>query len=350
MVRDIENCKLQIANCKLIKLANASDCGRAIGFQLPIFNFQFSICNFQSSRRRGFHARRGPGGDRHHRPAGRAAPAGHQRGAAKAKIARIKMEMTQLMAAIEDVRTEARRRPISARRNQPRPTPCNSCKAAFPRCPAVELSRGQFTTADSVYNPATALVFWLGGAQDAAGDFIGFSANPQNPFDASASRIAPPSISAMRQQSGFPPQQCPQVLLISRHGSPRRRPSGVIWNLYQFFPQNDLALGTVGALPVFQGRGRGIHNDSLFDHLHAAPPNRDLALCRFDGEAPTDERGFHQSQDVTNSSVPEWTASTVSHVGANWPHYPAGTNYDPTNGLDDMTNFTNGATVGDDTQ
>jgi hypothetical protein len=30
--------------------------------------------------------------------------------------------------------------------------------------------------------------------------------------------------------------------------------------------------------------------------------------------------------------------------------YPKGSNYDPNFGLDDMTNFTKGATVGDDTQ
>ena len=33
-----------------------------------------------------------------------------------------------------------------------------------------------------------------------------------------------------------------------------------------------------------------------------------------------------------------------------WPLYPSGSNYDPVNGLDDMTSFTNGGTVGDDTQ
>ena len=35
---------------------------------------------------------------------------------------------------------------------------------------------------------------------------------------------------------------------------------------------------------------------------------------------------------------------------ANCPLYPLGTNYDTVNGIDDMTNFTTGATVGNDTQ
>ena len=32
------------------------------------------------------------------------------------------------------------------------------------------------------------------------------------------------------------------------------------------------------------------------------------------------------------------------------PNWPSGTNYDPKYGNDDMTNFTKGQTVGDDTQ
>jgi prepilin-type N-terminal cleavage/methylation domain-containing protein len=42
-------------------------------------------------------------------------------------------------------------------------------------------------------NPAEALVFWLGGARDTSGNFIGFSSNPLNPFDTSSStgRIGP---------------------------------------------------------------------------------------------------------------------------------------------------------------
>ena len=35
---------------------------------------------------------------------------------------------------------------------------------------------------------------------------------------------------------------------------------------------------------------------------------------------------------------------------SNPPQYPSGTNYNPTTGIDDMTNFTQGATVGNDTK
>lgn len=36
------------------------------------------------------------------------------------------------------------------------------------------------------YNPATALVIWLGGVRDSVGELQGFSADPQNPFDVDA--------------------------------------------------------------------------------------------------------------------------------------------------------------------
>jgi hypothetical protein len=39
--------------------------------------------------------------------------------------------------------------------------------------------------------PTSALLFWLGGMRDADGKFIGFSANPENPFDNDARRLPP---------------------------------------------------------------------------------------------------------------------------------------------------------------
>ena len=40
-----------------------------------------------------------------------------------------------------------------------------------------------WTFAGNNLTPATALVFWLGGMQDLNGNFIGFSADPTDPFD-----------------------------------------------------------------------------------------------------------------------------------------------------------------------
>ena len=66
---------------------------------------------------------------------------------------------------------------------------------AFPKCPKANYpvefqSLAKFDP--QKYNPATALVFWLGGMQDPNGNLIGFSADRKNPFDPDAkSRIGP---------------------------------------------------------------------------------------------------------------------------------------------------------------
>jgi len=72
---------------------------------------------------------------------------------------------------------------------------------AFPRCTtvtswntlrsAVTGGWGSSYNLNSI-NPATALVFWLGGKPGTSGTKLaGFSANPANPFDNSGSRIGP---------------------------------------------------------------------------------------------------------------------------------------------------------------
>jgi hypothetical protein len=66
---------------------------------------------------------------------------------------------------------------------------------AFPQCPEsnypVEF-RDPANFDPAKYNPATALVFWLGGMRDAHGRLIGFSANSQAPFDQKVNdRIGP---------------------------------------------------------------------------------------------------------------------------------------------------------------
>lgn len=65
----------------------------------------------------------------------------------------------------------------------------------FPKCPesnypAEFQSPEKFDSKE--YNPATALVFWLGGLRDAKGNAMGFSADLENPFDINnRSRIWP---------------------------------------------------------------------------------------------------------------------------------------------------------------
>jgi len=58
-------------------------------------------------------------------------------------------------------------------------------RRAFPRY------NGDLPEKYAKLDPATALVFWLGGIKDERGDLFGFSANPANPFDNSQSRVGP---------------------------------------------------------------------------------------------------------------------------------------------------------------
>src|SRR5208282_3230189 len=93
----------------------------------------------------------------------------------------------QLAVAIEDFKSK-----IGGGRYPPDGTNANDlqqfCRGAFPR---VNWGSGTGQIPYPYLTPDTALAFWLGGGQDTSGAFIGFSANPVDPFDASASRTSP---------------------------------------------------------------------------------------------------------------------------------------------------------------
>ena len=59
--------------------------------------------------------------------------------------------------------------------------------------------------------------------------------------------------------------------------------------------------------------------------------------------------GFHLSRELPTSLSRNGRQVRLTYlISKLMPLYPAGTNYDTTNGLDDMTNFTSGTMVGDD--
>lgn len=98
------------------------------------------------------------------------------------KSARIKAEIAQLEIALDRVRNEllgGEWPPDGS--NAQDTTRC--IKQAFPQAGAAAPA--------GLSSPADALVFWLGGARDANGNFIGFDKNPQDPFGNSTSRIGP---------------------------------------------------------------------------------------------------------------------------------------------------------------
>jgi len=260
----------------------------------------------------------------------------------RAKIAVIKTEMTELVTAIESLRTT-----IGGGQYPPDGTDSGEVvkflQTAFPRCPRSNYPP-EITDVLKL-RPDVSLVFWLGGAQDLSGAFIGFSANPQNPFDASANRIGP--FFSFQKALNNP-------RFIAQHHLTPPGLSGnasISWNLYQYLPPN----GQVQSQPYVYFRPKdGVYTSIPFTPTAWTVPTLPYA----DSTAP----GF------TSNNMPYFVNPNTYQLlcpgldgkygvyptppnasnSTKWPFYPAGTNYDAANGLDDMTNFTVGATVQDD--
>ena len=166
----------------------------------------------------------------------------------------IKSDMTELVNALENFRTQ-----IGNGQYPPDGTNVADlqqfCKAAWPRVYWVTTAA---TAAGYAANPPqvpyptitpdTALCFWLGGAQDgpaptatppAIPHFIGFSANPTNPFDFGGSRT--PVILEF-DKNRVNPSPTGNTLVSngnSKSGLLNSSASvGVYYNVYQYYPPN----------------------------------------------------------------------------------------------------------------
>jgi len=285
-----------------------------------------------------------------------------------AKRAVIKIEMTQLVAALEDFRTKVGGGQYPPDGTNPADI-LQFLKAAFPR---VNWGNGNGQVQVPVnISPDTALVFWLGGAQDPSGAFIGFSANPLNPFDSNPSRIAP---------SFDFPKALSNPRFISTGGSAiTQASSGNSWTLYQYLPPNGQAqsqpylyfkavagqygtvqqgqkiisyaywAGPAGAntkITAFKDSSAFVppaYNPSGAKTFSWVNPTSYQLLCPgLDGKYGKSVNGNGPS----NGPTPQVDPADTNGLYA--PLYPAGTNYDAVNGQDDMTNFTSGSTVQDD--
>ena len=101
------------------------------------------------------------------------------------RSSKIKMEMAQLFAAIERVRTEIGRGQYPPGSSDDPEDVKRFLTAAFPDY------HGELPEKYKNLDAASSLVFWLGGMTDKDGNCIGFSANPKDPFDTSEARIGP---------------------------------------------------------------------------------------------------------------------------------------------------------------
>ena len=271
-----------------------------------------------------------------------------------AKRARIQMEIKQLVAAIESVRTNMGGGRYPPDGTNPTDT-VQFLKAAFPRCPASNYP-SQLTaafSASSPLNPSTALVFWLGGGQDPTGAFIGFSANPQNPFDASPTRITP-TFDFQRAGTAASPnlRMLGSASWVLSGGGVPAASSGVTWNLYQYFPENNQVAGTAAPYLYFKAVAQQYYFASGGVTIPGVSPAQS-PLPYTDSTSPVAQvNGLYvwRSRRPSSCSAQAWTASTAPCNRARRPTIRPARHYDVTNGLDDMTSFTRGPTVGDDQQ
>jgi prepilin-type N-terminal cleavage/methylation domain-containing protein len=226
---------------------------------------------------------------------------------------RMKSEIKQLELALEQARNQ-----LFGGQYPPdtlNPADWQQCvRRAFPRY------SGAVPTPPTT--PAEALVFWLGGMKDpTSGNFIGFSSNPLNPFDASTNtnRIGP-FFNFDRTRVG----------------------PGSGAGLYVYYPQNDLTTPTTA--PPAAGTAPQPHvyfkavAAAYTGTFNNAQPYVDVAADP-SGATWVNPQSF---QLMCPGLDGLYSASTGGS-----PHYPKGDNYGQ-NTYDDITNFTSRAKVESD--
>ncbi len=127
----------------------------------------------------------------------------------------------------------------------------------------------------------------------------------------------------------------------------------VNWNLYQYFPNNGQNVGAAAPYLYFKAVG-GVY----------FTPTSSINTVSIYGTSPAQGTLPYADSTATSSFINPKTyqllcpgldgkygqypnpAGTTGIAAC--PQYPAGSNYDNANGTDDMTSFTNAATVGDD--
>jgi prepilin-type N-terminal cleavage/methylation domain-containing protein len=300
----------------------------------------------------------------------------------KAKITVIKSEMTSLVAAIERVRTE-----LGGGQYPPDGSNWNDTlqfmRRAFPRCPSSnypsELQSPAVQTPYSPWGPDSVLMFWLGGAQDnsgsgntpgcTAGNFIGFSANPLNPFDNSPSRLGP--------FFDFDKARTSKLLRkLTFTGNQLAVVNPNLWGLFQYFPKNDKALNdTPQPSPYLYFKAvaglYGVPANSAITYAFWTQPGDSAKITAF-----KDARAYGPAGYNAGVSAYSWVNSKSYQLlcpgldgqygkslngtgalgqdaadanGVFAPLYPDGTNYNMTPAYisDDMSNFA-GGTMADD--
>ena len=204
------------------------------------------------------------------------------------------MEMRQLATALEHCRTE-----LGHGQYPPGFDRRPGSRQAIPRNGLSRLPR-RLPEKYKNLDAASSLVFWLGGMTDKDGKMIGFSANPKNPFDIERrSRIGP---------------------------------------FFDFDPER---LRNEGGLPVYLPPNDNSQSDP---YVYFRPDSK--------GEYHGAWKNCRPCRDSVHGGWMNPKSYQLFSPGLDGKYgsgvqYPSGTDYDAQR-KDDMSNFTNGATLGDD--
>jgi prepilin-type N-terminal cleavage/methylation domain-containing protein len=267
---------------------------------------------------------------------------------------RMKSEIKQMELAVERVRTD-----LGGGQYPPDSTNSNDFwqffRRAFPRCSFSANNPPSGVTLPGT--PAEALVFWLGGMRDSNGNFVGFSANPVNPFDTTSStgrigpffdfdrtRLGPGATSGSSSFSSNP------------------------WN-WAYYPQNNITTvasnsgnpitasvpPAAGSAPqpytYFKAVGGGTagsyyNGTSTQPSCNYATPFLDAAAMRTASASGSSAYIWINPQSF-QLLCPGLDGIYGATTDSNPPAYPDGTNYGQ-NTLDDITNFSKGSKLESD--
>ncbi len=209
-------------------------------------------------------------------------------------IIAIKMEMTQLMDALENSRTTLGNGQYPPASTDDPEAVKQFLATAFPRY------HGDLPEKYRNLDAASSLVFWLGGMTDKDGKMIGFSADAKSPFDTTNERRIGP-----------------------------------------FFDFEPKRLRDEGGLPVYLPRNDNSQSDP---YVYFRPDSK--------GEY---HGAWENCRPCRDSSTGAWINSKTYQLFSpgkdgkygSGVQYPSGTDYDAQR-QDDMSSFTSGATLGDD--
>jgi prepilin-type N-terminal cleavage/methylation domain-containing protein len=285
------------------------------------------------------------------------------RGIARAKVARIGMEISQLSMALEKYKQQMGEYPpdFSDLSASGQALVLRHIARAFPRFTVstwanlrteiLNTTNPQVDINIITLNPSTALRFWLGGMPDAQGRPIGFSKDPAHPFDnTTSSRIGPffefdpgrlplqptSELGKYYAKGVIPGTGQPYIYLRAELGQPEPKREYFYYTGTGYTFKQGAASG---AKPYWDQRNMGWVNPDSFQIL----------CCGLDGKFgkenvyPTGNI-TKPITDTTPSSIPSDVLTDLNAAGTinNISDNPG--NFDH---IDDETNFTKG-TIGDD--